>query len=38
MLKDTTIIRFPQLDAIDDPLSELAREGARAGPGTDRRS
>ena len=29
MLKDTTIIRFPQLDAIDDPLSELARERAR---------
>src|SRR5215468_1869575 len=29
MLKDTTIIRFPQPDAIDDPLSELAREGAR---------
>ena len=29
MLKDTTIIRFPQPDAIDDPLRELAREGAR---------
>src|SRR5438552_7735139 len=29
MLKDTTIIRFRQPDAIDDPLSELAREGAR---------
>src|SRR5258707_1440280 len=29
MLKDTTIIRFRQPDAIDDPLSELAGEGAR---------
>src|SRR5437660_11735424 len=29
MLKDTTIIRFRQPDAIDDPLTELAREGAR---------
>src|SRR5438034_6410268 len=29
MLKDTTIIRFRQPDAIDDPLSELAREGSR---------
>jgi putative transposase len=28
MLKDTTIIRFRQPDAIDDPLTELAREGA----------
>jgi len=29
MLKDTTVVRFRQADAIDDPLSELAREGAR---------
>src|SRR5258707_5465313 len=29
MLKDTTVIRLRQPDAIDDPLSELAREGAR---------
>ena len=29
MLKDTTVIRFHQPDAIDDPLTELAREGAR---------
>src|SRR5258708_7875985 len=29
MLRDTTIIRFRQPDAIDDPLTELAREGAR---------
>ena len=29
MLKDTTVIRFRQPDAIDDPLTELAREGAR---------
>src|SRR2546430_8334279 len=28
-LKDTTIVRFRQPDAIDDPLTELAREGAR---------
>ena len=26
---DTTVIRLRQPDAIDDPLSELAREGAR---------
>src|SRR4026208_2624281 len=32
MLKDTTIIRFPQPDAIDDPLTELEREGARRMP------
>ena len=25
MLKDTTVIRFRQPDAIDDPLTELAR-------------
>ena len=29
MLKDTTVIRLRQSDAIDDPLTELAREGAR---------
>src|SRR5712672_96955 len=29
MLKDTTAIRLRQPDAIDDPLTELAREGAR---------
>ena len=29
MLKDTTVVRFRQPEAIDDPLTELAREGAR---------
>src|SRR3984893_4733726 len=29
MMKDTTVIRFRQPDAIDDPLTALAREGAR---------
>jgi hypothetical protein len=29
MLKDTTVVRFRQPDAIDDPLTELAREGTR---------
>src|SRR6202047_3912173 len=29
MLKDTAFVRFRQPDAIDDPLTELAREGAR---------
>src|SRR6202158_1597680 len=29
MLRDTTVSPFRQPDAIDDPLSELAREGAR---------
>ena len=29
MLKVTTVIRLRQPDAIDDPLTELAREGAR---------
>src|ERR1700740_2488201 len=29
MLKDTTVVRFRQPDAIDDPLTELARERAR---------
>src|SRR6266567_4140742 len=29
MSRDTTVIPFRQPDAIDDPLSELAREGAR---------
>ena len=29
MLKGTTVVRFRQPGAIDDPLSELAREGAR---------
>jgi putative transposase len=40
MLKDTTVVRFRQPDAIDDPLTELAREGARriSGPGAGRRS
>jgi putative transposase len=29
MSRDTTVIRLRQPDAIDDPLTELAREGAR---------
>jgi len=29
MSRDTTVIRLRQPDAVDDPLSELAREGAR---------
>src|ERR1700694_644512 len=29
MLKDTTVISFRQPDAVDDPLTELAREDAR---------
>ena len=29
MLRDTTVLRFRQPDAVNDPLSELAREGAR---------
>jgi putative transposase len=29
MSRDTTVIRFRQPEAIDDPLSEVAREGAR---------
>src|SRR5512132_3241737 len=29
MSRDTTVIRLRQPDGIDDPLSELAREGAR---------
>jgi putative transposase len=29
MSRDSTVIRFRQPDAIDDPLSDLAREGAR---------
>ena len=29
MSRDTTVIAFRQPEAIDDPLSELAREGAR---------
>ena len=29
MSRDTTVILFRQPDAIDDPLTELAREGAR---------
>lgn len=29
MKNDTTIIRLRQLETIDDPLSDLAREGAR---------
>jgi putative transposase len=29
MLRDITVIPFRQPDAVDDPLSEVAREGAR---------
>ena len=29
MSRDTSVIRLRQPDVIDDPLSELAREGAR---------
>ena len=29
MSRDSTVIRLRQPEAIDDPLSELAREGAR---------
>ena len=29
MSRDTTVIAFRQPDIIDDPLTELAREGAR---------
>jgi hypothetical protein len=29
MLKDTTVISFRQPDAVDNPLTELACEGAR---------
>ena len=29
MSRDTTVIPFRQPDAIEDPLTELAREGAR---------
>jgi transposase-like protein len=29
MTRDTTVVPFRQPDAIDDPLSEIAREGAR---------
>src|SRR6516225_409466 len=29
MSRDTNVLRFRQPDAIDDPLNELAREGAR---------
>ena len=29
MSKDISVIAFRQPDAIDDPLTELAREGAR---------
>ncbi len=29
MPRDTTVIAFRQPEAIDDPLSEVAREGAR---------
>jgi hypothetical protein len=28
MSRDTTVVAFRQPEAIDDPLSELAREGA----------
>jgi hypothetical protein len=34
MSRDTTVIAFRQPEAIDDPLSELAREGARCIPET----
>ena len=37
MSTDTTVIAFRQPEAIDDPLSYLAREGARHS-GADRRS
>ena len=35
MSRDTSVIAFRQPDDIDDPLTELAREGARpnVGPG-----
>jgi hypothetical protein len=29
MSRDSTVVAFRQPEAIDDPLSELAREGAR---------
>ena len=29
MSRDSTVIPFRQPDAIDDPLTEIAREGAR---------
>ena len=29
MSRDTTVLPFRQPETIDDPLSELAREGAR---------
>ena len=29
MSRDTTVIPFRQPEAIDDPLTEVAREGAR---------
>ena len=29
MPRDTTVIAFRQAEAIDDPLTEVAREGAR---------
>jgi putative transposase len=29
MPRDTTVIAFRQPEAIDDPLTEVAREGAR---------
>jgi hypothetical protein len=40
MSRDTTVIPFRQPEAIDDPLSELAREGARRmlAPGAGRGS
>ena len=40
MPKGTTVVRFRQPDAIDDPPTELARERGppNAGPGTGRRS
>jgi hypothetical protein len=30
MSRDTTVIPFRQAEAIDDPLTEVAREGARS--------
>jgi len=29
MLRDSNVLRFRQPEAVDDPLTELAREGAR---------
>jgi putative transposase len=29
MEKTTTVVPFRQVDSVDDPLTEIAREGAR---------